>query len=228
MPCVLLHGWAFDHRIWLTFIENLKEKYTFYLVDLPGFGKTPLLDWEQFKTELLAALPQQFALCGWSLGGLYSCKLALEAPSRISHLLHITSSPYFLAELAWPGISESILNNFYEGLSHNPQKVYRDFMEIQKINLPPEQQGLFSKEGLAQGLVHLKCWDFRSQLHALNMPVGYIFGRLDAIVNYRTLNALQLTHPHFSYFSIKKAAHFPFLSHAIEVQNIIYSFLGAR
>lgn len=66
-----------------------------YLVDLPGFGNSGLVGWEDFKKCLLRYLPQEFALIGWSLGGLYATRLALET-DRCSHLLNIAASPCFI------------------------------------------------------------------------------------------------------------------------------------
>lgn len=49
MPLVLFHGWGFDSQIWQPIIPYLKPKYQIILVDLPGFGLTPMMDWESFK-----------------------------------------------------------------------------------------------------------------------------------------------------------------------------------
>ena len=54
---VFLHGWGFDHRVWLPLVEHLYtlgvwQDYAFYLVDLPGFGQSDDMDWDHFKHAL--------------------------------------------------------------------------------------------------------------------------------------------------------------------------------
>ncbi len=90
---VFFHGWGFDSQIWQPLIPFLKDYYRLIFVDLPGFGHTPKMDWEFFKKSLLIQLPNQFALAGWSMGGLFSMRLAIEEPDRVVNLLNICSSP---------------------------------------------------------------------------------------------------------------------------------------
>ena len=119
IPLVFFHGWGFDSQIWLPLVPELKAFYHVILVDLPGFGLTSMMDWFEFKTKLLASLPHQFALVGWSMGGLYSMRLALEEPERVNYLLNIATSPRFLSDNLWPGLSKEVLFNFYNKLLAN-------------------------------------------------------------------------------------------------------------
>lgn len=90
-PLVLFHGFGFDSSIWSPIESKLSSKYQLYLVDLPGFGRSELMPWDEFSQKLYATLPNQFALLGWSMGGLYATKMAYESPSRVSHLINIAS-----------------------------------------------------------------------------------------------------------------------------------------
>ena len=56
-PLVFFHGWGFNHQIWLSLVPLLKERYQLILVDLPGFGLTPAMEWPEFKMQLLDILP---------------------------------------------------------------------------------------------------------------------------------------------------------------------------
>ena len=40
-PILLLHGWGNDLNSFHKQVECFKDKYHLYLIDLPGFGKTP-------------------------------------------------------------------------------------------------------------------------------------------------------------------------------------------
>ena len=215
-PLVLFHGWGFDSQIWDTLVPNLSETYQIFLVDLPGFGCSPTMSWEMFKQVLLSALPREFIVLGWSLGGLFAARLASEAPERIQQLIQVTSSPYFIKEEDWPGITPHVLESFYEQFVTSPQITRQQFVQAQ---LPrdttwiPDTQHKPNISGLEAGLSILKNWDLRDNLMQLKMPVAYLFGRLDRIVPYKTMASLQAICPQFHYTLLSHSGHMPFLSH---------------
>lgn len=228
-PLVLFHGWGFNSHIWTPILPALENNHQLYLVDLPGFGLTPSMDWETFKIDLLNVLPAQFALAGWSMGGLFATRLAIEAPLRISHLLNIASSPRLIREAHWPGVDEKIFNNFYLELTHDPQKTLQQFIKLQLQN-QPIPAGVWgeppSLQGLQQGLDLFIHWDLRESLYQLTMPVYFIFGRLDAIIPRGIMTVMQGSYPNFQYTMLAKAAHAPFLSHTKEFINALEGFLS--
>jgi pimeloyl-[acyl-carrier protein] methyl ester esterase len=216
LPALLLHGWGFDHQIWSAILPELNKKYLTYRVDLPGFGETPCMPWDEFKHSLLKQLPNPTALIGWSMGGLIATRLALEHPERISHLINISSSPAFIASGNWPGIENVQLDLFYQQLQTDPHKTLQQFINLQ---IPKNQQYSIkipkniNPQGLQDGLDILKHWNFRNTLNQLNMPTAYLFGRLDRIVPIKIIDSMQTNHPDFQYDFIQKAGHAPFLSH---------------
>lgn len=225
-PLVLLHGWGFDRHIWHTILPELLSlpiAYQIFLVDLPGFGDSPMLEWSDFKTQLLAALPSQFTLAGWSLGGLFATRLASEAPHRIKKLLQIASTPYFIRSEDWVGMTPETLDLFYQQFTTAPHTTRQQFVQAQlPAGMVWDVSGLDvagncddMQIGLLEGLTILKNWDLRSHLAQLSMPVSYIFGRLDRIVSHKTLTVLQQEHPHFHYTLLPHAGHMPFLSHRV-------------
>jgi pimeloyl-[acyl-carrier protein] methyl ester esterase len=214
LPILLLHGWGFDHKIWSSILPSLNKHYTIYRVDLPGFGETPCMPWEDFKHTLMQQLPKKFAVLGWSLGGLIATRLALEAPEEISHLINIASSPCLVASNHWPGIQPDALNLFSKNLKLNPEKTHQEFIQLQlpshiKHKPSPPQ----NTQGLIAGLDILKNWDFRKNLHTLKPPTAYLFGQLDRIVPAKTLSIMEATYPDFDYKLIRKTGHTPFLTH---------------
>ena len=228
LPVLLLHGWGFDHHIWSSILPDLNKKYLVYRVDLPGFGETPCMPWDEFKHSLLQQLPNTIALIGWSMGGLIATRLALEHPERISHLININSSPAFIASDNWPGIDKAQLNLFYQQLQTDPHKTLQQFIQLQ---IPKHQQSKIKRsqkinhQGLQDGLDILKYWDFRNTLNTLSMPTTYLFGRLDRIVPIKIIKSMQTHHPDFQYDVIPKAGHAPFLSHPDACLNFLTSIL---
>src|SRR3989338_4156098 len=104
MYWVMMHGWGFDKQVFTDFIEQYIPTGKGIAVDLPGFGDQPLMPYSEYFDQLLSTLPDEFALLGWSLGGLYAQRLALYAPQRVKRLVQLASSPCFIANNDWPGI----------------------------------------------------------------------------------------------------------------------------
>jgi pimeloyl-[acyl-carrier protein] methyl ester esterase len=224
-PLVFFHGWGFDHQIFLSLADRLKDNYSFFLVDLPGFGRTSIMPWNIFKQNLLERLPKQFALLGWSLGGLYAIRLAIEAKERVTELISIASSPKFMKDEDWPGIQPSALDSFFLNLKSNPEKTRKEFMALQLLDQIQQTLAFKASEaGLQAGLEVLAKWDMREKLGGFNKPALFIFGRLDSIVPKATLNAMQKIYLNFNYQLLKKSAHMPFLSHQDEFLKILNDF----
>ncbi|KTC98190.1 alpha/beta fold hydrolase [Legionella erythra] len=224
---VLLHGWGFDHRVFEPLAAALLSHFTVYLIDLPGFGRTPLMDWAAFKKQLLKALPRQFAVSGWSMGGLYAMRLAIEEPERVSHLMVTASSPRFIRSAHWPGVEKQVFEGFLSNLSRDPEQTMRDFVTLQArhqslMTLIPDKVSI---EALQQGLEILKEWDLRDALLDYKKPACFVFGRLDAITPRLTMDAMVEKYPDFHYRLFQKAAHMPFLSHQDDYLQLLYEFL---
>lgn len=224
-PIVLFHGWGFDSQIWQPLLPALTNQYQLYLVDLPGFGLTPQMKWDSFKTALLKQLPSAFAVIGWSMGGLLATKLAFEEPGRVSHLINITSSPCFIRDTHWPGVDPKIFRAFYQSLASNPQQTLQEFITLQLQGHKVGFGQVPSLGGLLAGLNLLMSCDLRQHLSSFEIPVCYMFGRLDAIVPHTTLVTMQTIYPQFQYTLFPKAAHAPFLSHTDDFIIALERFL---
>lgn len=93
----MLHGFGGTSHAFDGVIAALgSERYTPLALDLPGHGsvgaKTPI-DFEDCVEHVLAASPERFALCGYSLGGRIAQHVALAAPQRVQRLVLVSTSP---------------------------------------------------------------------------------------------------------------------------------------
>lgn len=222
-PLVLFHGWGFDSRVWDPVLALLEDSYQLICVDLPGFGYTPCMEWEEFKSQLLLMLPQKFSIAGWSLGGLFATRLAIEAGDRITALLNIGSSPCFVSRENWPGVDKAVFSAFHDKLAKDAHATLREFVRLQaqSKSLLCMPASMPSELGLSKGLTILDTWDLREGLYDLTMPVAYFFGRLDPITPKATMQVMQDTYRQFRYVLFQKSAHMPFISHAEEfVQHV--------
>ncbi|MGL6028623.1 MAG: alpha/beta fold hydrolase [Legionella sp.] len=215
MPLVFFHGWGFDSQIWNSLIPLLAHKVQLILVDLPGFGASHPMDWSLFCASLLEQLPQRFALVGWSMGGLYATELAIQQPLRVKALFNVASSPRFIKADDWPGVTQTVFEQFYHNLAADRQATLNEFIALQmpKKNAVVYNGSLPSLTALKAGLDVLAHWDLRSQLAHVSIPVSYMFGRLDRIVPVDTLHIMQQHYSRFNYLFLHQAGHMPFLSH---------------
>jgi pimeloyl-[acyl-carrier protein] methyl ester esterase len=212
LPLVLFHGWGFDSQVWQPLLPELLQSFEVYVVDLPGFGLSSLMEWEAFKSMLLPQLPSTFALLGWSMGGGYAIQLASEAPERVSHLIGVGASPKFIRDSSWPGIDVNAFDIFMTQLVIDPIQTLKSFVKVQTGKEPQlEFTRLPKLASLEAGLLLLQNWDLREELKQVKHAC-FMFGRLDAIVPARTLTAMRTHYPHYEYVLFEQGAHMPFIS----------------
>jgi 2-succinyl-6-hydroxy-2,4-cyclohexadiene-1-carboxylate synthase len=93
---VLLHGFGGTHRAWDPVLPELDpERYNPIVPDLRGHGTKADVRPISFAgcvDDVLAAAPDRFALCGYSMGGRIAQKVALAAPERVERLVLVATS----------------------------------------------------------------------------------------------------------------------------------------
>jgi 2-succinyl-6-hydroxy-2,4-cyclohexadiene-1-carboxylate synthase len=95
---VLLHGFSGTRHAWDRVVERIDgERYRPLALDLPGHGDASPIDgpmtFDLCVAAVLAAAPERFVLCGYSLGGRVALHVALAAPERVSRLVLVSCSP---------------------------------------------------------------------------------------------------------------------------------------
>lgn len=100
-PVILIHGFCETHAVWETVANDLQDAYRVISIDLPGFGRSPLLP----KPFTLASVANSVKECldergigqcivvGHSLGGYVALSLVNQYPHRIKafSLFHSTA-----------------------------------------------------------------------------------------------------------------------------------------
>jgi len=101
-PIIFLHGFPMHQAIWDDFGEKFSATNTVISVDLPGFGKSPLLA-TGFSLDDVAAQVLEFVLAhklsgsvlvGHSLGGYVSLAMVHKMPELFSGLVLFHSTAY--------------------------------------------------------------------------------------------------------------------------------------
>lgn len=99
---LFIHGFPFNQKIWDGYAEKFADQYHVVTIDLPGFGKSPMLPTpfsiDQVADALLAFLKSQqlrdIILIGHSLGGYVSLALLGKNPVLFSSLVLFHSTAY--------------------------------------------------------------------------------------------------------------------------------------
>jgi 2-succinyl-6-hydroxy-2,4-cyclohexadiene-1-carboxylate synthase len=93
---VLLHGFAGTGRAWDPVVQRLdRERYTPLVPDLRGHGAARAarpVSFEACVADVLAAAPERFVLCGYSMGGRIAQQVALAAPERVERLVLVATT----------------------------------------------------------------------------------------------------------------------------------------
>ena len=150
----LLHGWGLHGGIWQDTIDDLKEKWTVTVVDLPGHGKSDMrLDTYTLQTlaaEVAQVLPQPTTLLGWSLGGMIAMQIAADFPERITKLVLVATTPQFFKSIDWPyAVEPQILEVFANNLKQDFHSTVKHFLALQVLGSSDERNTLNKLQRLA-------------------------------------------------------------------------------
>lgn len=240
---VLLHGWGMNGAVWHGIAPELAQHYRLHLVDLPGFGNSPLREGSEYSlswlTEQVAAvLPERCHLLGWSLGGLVASQLALTQPERVQSLITVASSPCFMAREEWPGIAPKVLAGFNQMLAGDFKQTIERFLAIQAMGSEHAREDIRQLRhwlaerpapelaALESGLGLLADIDLRDELAVLRLPWLRIYGRLDSLVPRAAIPLLDERYPHSQSRVLDKASHAPFISHPAQFIPLVRQFIG--
>lgn len=102
-PVMLVHGFGEDGNVWQNLTEELQKDYELVVPDLPGSGKSEMLQGERFLTDYAAVLEaiatqefgkESFTMIGHSMGGYITLAYAEEYKNRLNAFGLFHSSAY--------------------------------------------------------------------------------------------------------------------------------------
>ncbi|QSX74205.1 pimeloyl-ACP methyl ester esterase BioH [Lysobacter arenosi] len=239
----MIHGWAMHGGLFAPLAERLADHYTLHLVDLPGHGHsrddaTPLQP-EALAAELVARVPDAVWL-GWSLGGQFALRAALDFPEHVRGLIMIASSPRFVAGTDWPhGVTPQLFGDFGDALRRDFRGTLEGFLALEALGSPHAQEELRSlkvqafergepaERALQEGLTLLDGLDLRAELAGLQVPSLWISGRRDRLVPAGAMPAAAALAPDARSVVIAHAGHAPFLGATDQVADEIDAFMAS-
>jgi non-heme chloroperoxidase len=204
-PVVLLHGWAFDHRIWDRQIRVLTDAgHTAIAIDLRGHGRSDRphqgYGLNRLARDVIAVIAQldiePAVLIGWSLGGVTALRVALDAPDRLTKLILVGSN----------GVATSRQQNYPFGVpasTHLPQLLDAELADrlgarrrlLRNAFAHPPEESVITH--LLQQTLDTPSWagaatlttlleaNQVSDLHRLTVPTAQIIGDKDPVFSRR-------------------------------------------
>lgn len=247
---VLIHGWGMNSDVWESIIPELAENYCVTVVDLPGHGRsidnsaeggiTDLVDYSlsNLASQVMAVIPEDAIVVGWSLGGMVATQMVLDYPGRIKKLVLVASSPQFVKDDSWPeGMEADVLNGFAGDLLGDYRKTITRFIAIQAMgsdNAREEQRILRDRvfrhghpqlTALEGGLKILNQTNLRPYLSSIKIPTLLITGEHDTLFRRKAAEKTEKLLSNASLRIIKGSGHAPFLSHQNEFLQELIVFI---
>ena len=240
---VLIHGWGMHSSIWEPIINKFSNEYTLHLVDIPGMGKSHVIDpydLDHVVEAISKALPTSFDILGWSLGSLIALKMSLMYPKKIHRMVLVGGTPCFINQKDWSyGVDVRDFNDFANKLfknykstminfytlqlmhSKNSKLLIKELKRIDEAENPPEVKSL------QLGLDILLNNDLRDDINKIQDQTLLITGNMDRLTPMSASMWLENQLKAGQLKVIEGASHIPFLSHPDEFLNHLDQFLLA-
>ncbi|WP_049721260.1 alpha/beta fold hydrolase [Gilvimarinus polysaccharolyticus] len=238
-PLVLLHGMNTNSTMWYPNAAGLARHYQIYAIDyLLGPGKSEPNETVDDVAQVLAWYSEvfdqlelnQFALAGASQGGWFATQIALDQPSRVSHLVLLSAAQTF----SWIDPSVDLLKNMYFAL--NPERSgLREMLQTMSVNVDNIDQLYIdqfyryssSNTSLPKLLIEMKPFDDET-LAKLNMPTLVLIGDQDIINSPDSLERARQLLPCVKTAIVADAGHFVNVDNAERVNKEIHRFIGSN
>lgn len=242
-PLVMIHGWAMHGGIMGPLVDVLEDRFTMYIVDLPGHGRSRDADIPLQPlacARAIAAATPPATWLGWSLGGLIAVTAALDLPEQVRAVVSMCSAPCFVRSDDWPhGNDAAMVHKLAADLDADYRATVERFIALEAMGSPdPKAEARRLKEEafargepdprvLAEGLRVLETTDLRARLPEMACPSLWIAGRRDRIVHPDAMRwCADAARGRF--VEIAHAGHAPFVGHAAAVAEALTHFTDAN
>jgi pimeloyl-[acyl-carrier protein] methyl ester esterase len=238
---VMLHGWGLHGGLFRPVIDTLSHHFSLHLVDLPGHGRSGMINGDYTLSALAAAVnesvPDNASWLGWSLGARVALQASVDG-YPIDKLILVGSNPCFVQKEGWPhAMPEQELLQFAESLNSDYKQTLQRFLAVQsrgsergREELRALRSDLFAHgepdpAALAGGLEILRSADLRPLLPKVTQQTLVLHGNRDTLA---PLAAAEYTAEQLHNAELKVitgAGHAPFISHPEQFIAAIEAFL---
>ncbi|QIL79618.1 alpha/beta fold hydrolase [Diaphorobacter sp. HDW4A] len=244
-PLVLVHGGGPGASGWSNFHPNipyLAERFRVFAVDLPGWGKSQSVQYDQRDNsgalaEFIEALGLgKVAIVGNSMGGSSCIRLAYERPDLVSHLITLGSSAGVPSIFDATGLSEGVkalegayfepgpvsMRKFIAAMAFDTRHVTDEFVQ-ERVDIlmsrPDHIEGW--KSGHGKPMVRID----QARLAEIKAPTLLIHGRDDRTVPFTSGLHLVRQIPDARLLLVTRCGHWVQLEHTAEFNRNVASFI---
>src|SRR5574343_1459552 len=125
-PLFFLPGWCVGRTPVKAAVEALHGS----IIDLPGYGGTPLIgDFDAAVDHIAGRLPTGCALGGWSLGAQMALAIAARHPAKVGKLLLVAGTTSRVQRDGWPQARRrAMLAGFTAGIAADVEAMLPRFV----------------------------------------------------------------------------------------------------
>jgi pimeloyl-[acyl-carrier protein] methyl ester esterase len=216
-------GWAFKPGIFAKITQHF-PKYQIQLIDLCHFNADNFLPIQQGI--------DQHIIIGWSLGGLTALQLCNRYPHYFTHLILLASTPRFMQDSNWYGMSASQIKKQLAFANSDLTGYYETFFKLaaypekSSAVLETAKQHLHAPHEtiLTHLLENLFYHDMREPFTKLNLPIMQIIGEKDVVIRPEQSSQANTLVNH-TIHNIPKAGHLLPVTHPEQIAALIKDFI---
>jgi pimeloyl-[acyl-carrier protein] methyl ester esterase len=224
---VFLPGWGFLATIWDDIANRLSSGEAICL-ELPRLDLSTTLP--EIADQLKKLIPVGSIIVGWSLGGLLGLEFCARYPDHCRRLVLTASTPKFVADENWQGITKLQQSSFIRDAIEKPDLLMTQFRSLvqypDRSRYVKDYMSLHSIQGDLNYLEILFESDLREMYRSIKLDVDYILGEKDAIISSGNINRLKELNPRTKVEVIQGAGHIPFLTHKNEFIQCLNGILS--
>ena len=244
-PLVLVHGGGPGACGWSNFHPNipyLSEHFHVFAIDLPGWGKSQSVMYDQrdnsgVLAEFIETLGLgKVAIIGNSMGGSSCIRLAYERPELVSHLITLGSSSGTPGLFDAAGLTEGV--KALEGAYFNPgPESMRKFISTMAFDTRHVTDEFVAErvKATTDRMDHVEGWISghgkpmvridQTKLAEIKIPTLHVHGRDDRTVNFTAALHLSRQIPNSRVLIVNRCGHWVQLEHSDEFNRSVTSFI---
>jgi len=232
-PLFILPGWGLGRGPLAATAEALSGE----ILDLPGYGKAPLIEDFAAATDAIASHLQPGShLLGWSLGAQLALAVAARYPEKVGKLILVAGTVSFIQRDAWPhAMPPAMLADFARNIAADAEGMLPRFVggfnrgdaqaKAVSRELLQRADSLPSATTLATGLAWLRDVDLRALAPEIQVPTLLIHGSADPLMPLAAGEMLTALIPGARLAAFADCAHAPFISRAADFVAEVQRFL---
>jgi pimeloyl-ACP methyl ester carboxylesterase len=224
--CLILHGWGHSSSLWTSLASLLNSSYRYLIIDLPGFGNSPLLpndpdipQYSQIVSEFINKLKiNKPVIIGHSFGGQIAAHLAITHPSLFKKIYLI--SPAIIRDKS---PKEKIKIFLYSQFKILKLLIPKQFLTaiLSFVSSSDYAHASLSHQKILKNIVN---YHLKSRLKKITVPTHIIWGDRDREISY-TGKMLENLIPSSRLHVLYGVGHNPHLSHPKDLSALINRYL---